>query len=36
MPLPVQVFVLCVVLAMWDAAAAAANSAAAVHVGSGA
>jgi hypothetical protein len=29
MPEPIQVFVLCVVLAMWDAAAAAANSVAA-------
>jgi hypothetical protein len=36
MPQPVQVFVLCVVLAMWDAAAAAANSAAARGVVSGA
>jgi hypothetical protein len=29
MPQPIQVFVLCAVLAMWAAAAAAANSAAA-------
>jgi hypothetical protein len=36
MPTPVQVFVLCVVLAMWDAAAAAANSAVAGGVVSGA
>src|SRR5437773_2813916 len=36
MPQPVQVFVLCVVLAMWDAAAVAANSAAAGGVARGA
>jgi hypothetical protein len=36
MPQPVQVFVLCVVLAMWEAAAVAANSAATGRVVSGA